>query len=88
MIRLAITPDGGLLVGRAVKYTVELKRQTCPYTEHGDNSPCGDWCPHFMEPVLEPGHGDSAVMVQLCHGTAHFCAESEFADYRETGKVL
>ncbi len=53
-----ITPEGLLLVNRKGAFIPQI----CPYTNQGLE--CGDWCPHFHEPVEISG---STINLQLCH---------------------
>lgn len=46
-MRIEINEEGFLLLERGK----EMKEQYCPYCQ-GIIDACGDWCPHFTEPVI------------------------------------
>ena len=49
-----IDKNGWLAIERAGK----MKSQYCPWTESDPDEEdryCGDWCPHFVEPIVNEG---------------------------------
>ena len=75
-MKAQITEYGTLVIDRGRGSTATL----CPFTKN-DDVECGDWCPHFGEPVetsiLNPEHlvGDTDIPalitvyeITICHG--------------------
>lgn len=70
-----IEKDGRLYIERAGKF----KGQNCPYGVSVANSClCGDWCPHFHEPV----EIDGDIILKICNGTRLYFDKADFTDGR------
>jgi len=84
-MKFRINKDGFLEIFRGSQFSL----QYCPFNREGI---CGDWCPHFGEPIMEvdeiefPGahtekeykeHGKPRQLY-LCHGTQLWTESGEF----------
>jgi hypothetical protein len=79
-IKGRIDNTGGLLLGRPRKPLAGVDMWTallCCYSENA--RPCGDWCPHFAEPILLKG---VVVEIRLCQGTKIGFLWNDFSDER------
>uniref|UniRef100_A0A6H1ZSH2 Uncharacterized protein n=1 Tax=viral metagenome TaxID=1070528 RepID=A0A6H1ZSH2_9ZZZZ len=82
-MRVKIDEMGILVLERKGGETVQM----CPVSQWYDderecyeNTPCGDHCPQFSEPVRVDG--GLSVSLSLCHGKEIRCLEAEFIDER------
>ena len=89
---MKINKIGNLCLQRGDK----MKTQMCPFVKdhNGDYppQPCGDWCPHFLEPRKwgKMRCEDNISIEITCSGinsdgdgVVHSCAADEFLDERE-----
>lgn len=71
-MNIKIDNEGFLLIERLRKGKATMIQLICPFdlsvlSNHGL---CGDWCPHFGEPLVSKGGGDSGedvMELELCH---------------------
>ena len=92
-MKVLIDEDGRLHIERAGTY----RQQTCPFSfAIGMTTSCGDWCPHFGEPVffseeIIDNDTDSTlvprVQLTLCHNTAFYIPEEDLVDFRGEKKM-
>ncbi len=76
MITGMITSDGLLLICRKGAYI----QQECPLMSTSGIE-CGDWCPHFQEPLEI---SSSTIQLQLCQKTQLVFARLD--DYRSSDR--
>ena len=69
-----IDSDGTLRIDRGA---VKRKAMLCPFQE-SINGFCGDWCPHFGEPIFY----NDEWCISLCHGKTLSFNRGEFEDMR------
>lgn len=59
----------------------KMKLQYCPKQDNEEGSPCGDWCPLFLEPEHE--NIPAQVVLTICEGLEFITKEEFFTDERE-----
>ena len=59
---IQIDSNGFLKRYRATK----MKHCFCPYASNNMTIKCGDWCPHFGEPVMQPSSNNGSLYLSCC----------------------